>query len=167
MVEVFAGRDPRQQTDGSNTAINDDHSDMCVRYRLPRTACVLRPDMGAAENSQSFVMRLRNACPAGSRTMHEEAGRLHVQLLADVLSDLEQLCTALAAMARLGLMTVRNTWRFWPQRLVSCALATRFGGAWASSSSLIAARSIETISSNSRRSSPTSASLALPKRTRR
>jgi len=40
---------------------------------------------------------------------------------------LKQLGTALAAMARLELMTVRNTWRFWPQRLVSCVLATQFG----------------------------------------
>ena len=59
--------------------------------------------------------------------VHEEARRLHVQLLADVLADLDQVGAALAALARLGFMAVLDARQFWRQRLAAGALATRLG----------------------------------------
>ena len=59
--------------------------------------------------------------------VHEEARWLHVQLLADVLADLDQVSATLAALARLGLMTVLDALQFRRQRLAAGALAWRLG----------------------------------------
>ena len=84
MIKVFAGRDPRQQTDGSHTAIDDGRQDSSGCHRRARAASVLRTDMA----------------------VHEEALRFHVELLADILVDLDQVS---AALARLGFMAVLYT----------------------------------------------------------
>ena len=60
--------------------------------------------------------------------VHEKARWLHVQLLADVLADLDQVDAALAALARLGLMAVLDALQFRRQRLAAGALAWRFDG---------------------------------------
>jgi hypothetical protein len=62
--------------------------------------------------------------------MHEEACRFHVQLLTDVFADLDQVGAALAALTGFWLM----------------AVLARLAGAWVSSSSSIAARSVSTVS---------------------
>jgi hypothetical protein len=53
--------------------------------------------------------------------------RLHVQLLADVLADLDQVGAALAAMARCGLMAVFDARQFRRQRLAAGARALALG----------------------------------------
>lgn len=105
MVEIFAGRDPRQQADGGHAAIDDGRRDRRRRHRLARTARVLRTNM----------------------PMHEEARRLHVQLFADVLADLDQVGTASAALARLRLVAVLDARQLRRQRLASGALALALG----------------------------------------
>ena len=105
MVEVFAGRDPRQQADGGHAAIDDGRRDHSGRHCLGRTAGVLRTDVA----------------------VHEEARRFHVQLFADVFADLDQLGAALAALARFGFMAVLDARQSRWQRLAAGALATRLG----------------------------------------
>ena len=76
--------DPCKQARGGQAAINDGWRDRRGRHRLAWTAGVLRTDMA----------------------MHEEARRLHVQLLADVFADLDQVGAALTALARSWFVTV-------------------------------------------------------------
>jgi hypothetical protein len=59
--------------------------------------------------------------------MHEEARWLHVELLADVLANLDQVGAALAALARLGLVAVFDARQFRRQRLAAGALALSLG----------------------------------------
>jgi hypothetical protein len=49
--------------------------------------------------------------------MDEEARRLDIELLADVLADLDQVLAALAAGARLRLMAMLDAWQVLGQRL--------------------------------------------------
>ena len=105
MVEIFAGRDPCQQPHSGHAAIDDRRRDRRGRHRLAWTAGVLRTDMA----------------------MHEEARRLHVQLLADVLADLDQIGAALAALARLGLVAVVDARQLTRQRLAAGAPALTLG----------------------------------------
>jgi hypothetical protein len=58
--------------------------------------------------------------------MHEETRRLHVQLLADILADLDQVGAGLAALARFRLMAVLAR-QFRRQRLAPGALALALG----------------------------------------
>jgi hypothetical protein len=67
MVEVLAGRDPCQQAHGSHVAIDDGGRDRRGRHRFAGTARGLRTNVA----------------------VHEEALRLHVQLLADVFANLD------------------------------------------------------------------------------
>jgi hypothetical protein len=60
--------------------------------------------------------------------VHEEARWLHVQLLANILADLDQVGAALAPLARFGLMAVLDALQFRRQRLAAGALAWRFDG---------------------------------------
>lgn len=107
MVEVLAGGDPRQQAGGGHAAIDDGRRDRRGRLRLARTARVLGTDMA----------------------MHEETRRLHVQLLADVLADLDQVGAAPAALARFGLVAMLDARQFSWQWLAADALALALGGA--------------------------------------
>ena len=91
VVQIFAGRDPRQQADGGHAAINDGRRDSSGRHRLARTAGVLRTDVA----------------------VHKEARRFHVQLFADILADQDQGGAALAALARFGFMAVLDARQFW------------------------------------------------------
>ena len=59
-------------------------------------------------------------------TVHEEARRFHVQLLADVFADLDQVGATLAACARFGLVTVLDARQLGRQCLAAGALARRF-----------------------------------------
>ena len=59
--------------------------------------------------------------------MHEKARRLHIQLLADVLSDLDQVGAALAALARCGFMAVLNAHQLRRQWLAAGARALPLG----------------------------------------
>lgn len=97
--------------------------------------------------------------------MHEEARRLHVKLPADVLADLDQVGAALATLARLRFVAVFDALQLIRQPLAARMLALTLDWCLRSSSTSIADRSISTASANSIRCSPTSASLAMPKRT--
>ena len=55
--------------------------------------------------------------------MYEETRRLDVELLADILADLNQGATALAALARIGFMAMFDAHQMSRQRLAA--------GAWA------------------------------------
>jgi hypothetical protein len=105
MVEVLANGDPGKQADGGQTAVNHRRRNRRRRYRLARTARVLRADVA----------------------MHEEARRFHVQLFADVLADLDQVGAALAALARFRLMAVLDARQFRWQRLAARTLALALG----------------------------------------
>lgn len=105
MVEILAGGDPCQQAGGGQAAINDGRRDQRGRHRLAWTARILRTNMA----------------------MHEEARRLHVELLADVLANLDQVGAALAALARLGLVAVFDARQFRRQRLAAGPLALSLG----------------------------------------
>jgi hypothetical protein len=105
MVEVLAGGDPRQQAGGGHAAVDDGRRDRRGRHRLARTARVLRADVA----------------------MHEEARRLDIELLADVLADLDQVGAAPAALARFGLVAVLDARQFRRQRLAPGALALALG----------------------------------------
>ena len=52
--------------------------------------------------------------------MNGEASRLHVQLFADLFSDLDQVC---AAFARLRSMAVLDARQFWWQYMAASVLA--------------------------------------------
>ncbi len=77
MIQVFAHGDPGQQANGSHATIDDGRWEWRGRHSLARTAGVLRTNVA----------------------MHEEACRFHIELLADVFADLDQVAAALAALA--------------------------------------------------------------------
>lgn len=55
--------------------------------------------------------------------VHEELGRFHIELLADVFADLDQLAAALTAGAGLGFVAVFDARQVLRQRLATGALA--------------------------------------------
>ena len=116
MVEVLARRHPCQQAVGGHAAIDHRWRDRRRGHRFAGVACVLRADIA----------------------VHEEARRFHVQLLADVFTDLDQVGAALAALARFWFMVVFDARQLQWQRLAR--LRACLAGAWISSSSSIAAK---------------------------
>jgi hypothetical protein len=105
VVEVFAGRHPRQQANGGQAAVDHRRRDMRCRHRLAGAARVLRTNVA----------------------MHEEACRFHVQLLTDVFADLDQVGAALAALTGFWLMAVLDARQFRWQRLTAGSLAQSLG----------------------------------------
>jgi hypothetical protein len=89
VIEVLAARHPRQQAGRGQAAIDHRGRNWCRRHRLAGAAGVLRP------------------------AVHEEACRFHVQLLADVFADLDQLGAALATLAGCRLVAVFDARQFW------------------------------------------------------
>jgi hypothetical protein len=71
--------------------------------------------MGAAET----VSQARQAYCGRILTMHEEARRLYIQLLADVLAELDEILAALAAGARLRLVAMLDARQVLGQRLTT------------------------------------------------
>lgn len=105
MIEVLANGDPSQQANSGHATVDHGRRNWRRRYGFARTAGVLRADVA----------------------VYEEARRRHVNLLADVSADLDQVRTALATLARLGLMTVFDTRQFGPQRMAAPAFALPLG----------------------------------------
>ena len=107
--------------------------------------------------------------------MNEEAGRLDVELFADVFTDLDQTLAALAAGARFRFVTVFDAWQVVRQGLATgtgrgTGGSAGFAGTAASclaSSAAAAAQSLARVSWNRSRCSPVRASLLAPKRIRR
>ena len=56
--------------------------------------------------------------------VHKETGRLHVQLLADVLANLDQVRAAMTALATLGFVAVLDARQFRWQGLAAGGLGT-------------------------------------------
>jgi hypothetical protein len=145
MVEVFAGRDPRQQAEDGHAAIDDGRRDHSGRHCLGRTAGVLRTDVAVHEERAGST----SSCSLTSSPIWTSSAS-HWPHWHDSGS---WRCSMRGSSGGSG-------WR--PARL-----RRGLAGTWASSSSSMAARSVSTVSSNSRRCAPTSASPALPKRIRR
>ena len=78
MIEVFLDEDPGMQPRGGQAAVDEGGWHGGGTHRLTGAAGVLRANVA----------------------MHEKARRLHVELLADVLADLDQVAPALGTGAR-------------------------------------------------------------------
>jgi|GEM_PF-6255994 len=95
MIEEFLRHDPGVQAGRAQPAIDYRRRNWLGRDGVARAARVLRADMA----------------------VHEEARRLDVELLGDILTDLDERMAALAASARGGLVAVLDARQVRRQRL--------------------------------------------------
>ena len=84
MIKELADQDPHQESRRRHPAIDDGRRNRRRRDGLAGFTGVLRADM----------------------PVDEEPGRLDVQLFGDIFADLDQVLTALPALAGLGLVPV-------------------------------------------------------------
>ncbi|MCY1424649.1 hypothetical protein D9M71_404050 [compost metagenome] len=105
MVEAFAGQDPAQQARRGHAAVDDRRRQGGGADRLAVAAAVLRADVA----------------------MDEEARRLYVQLLGDVLADQLQGTATFRAGAGRRLVAVLDTRQVRRQRLTAGARAASLG----------------------------------------
>lgn len=87
MIQELADQDPHQESRRRQPALNDSRRDRCGRDGFAGFTGVLRADM----------------------PVDKEPGRLDVQLFSDVFADLDQVLTALSALAGFGLVPVFDT----------------------------------------------------------
>ena len=106
VIGVFTHRHPGQQARCCHAAVNDRRRHRCCDDRLAGAASVLRTNVA----------------------MYEEAHRLHVELFADVFTDLDQALAACRALAQLRLMAVLDARKFGRQRLAPGTVAFALAG---------------------------------------
>ena len=105
MIQVFADHDPRQQAHRRHAAINDGGRNRCRRDGCTGTAGVLGADVA----------------------VNEELGGFDIQLFGDVFTDLDQVLTALTALAGLRFVKMVNARQMRWQGLATRARALGFG----------------------------------------
>jgi hypothetical protein len=145
VIQVFADNHPGQQSRGGHTAIDDGGWNRRRTDRFAGTAGILRTDVA----------------------MDEEAGRLDIELFADVFTDLDEILAALTTGARFRFMAVFDARQMLGEWLTTGTHAFhRLAGLSCSTSASWALVSVFQLSSNSSRCSAENCSLLLAKRIR-
>ena len=103
MIQIFLDQHPGMQPRCRQITVNQRRRNGNCGDRFTGTARILRPNVA----------------------MNEETSRFDVELLADILTDLDQAGTALPTGAGCRFMTVLDARQFWRNRLTPGRLRTR------------------------------------------
>ncbi len=149
MIEVLLRQHPGMQAGRGQACLDDRRRDRCSGHGFTVAAGVLRTDVA----------------------MDEEACRLDIEWLADVLADLDQVATAVPAGAGRRFVTVLDARQLRRSRFASRAFVGAHPRCWGllrrqASSAAIAAASSSQVSRNRSRCTGASASRFTPKRMR-
>ncbi len=103
MIQIFLDQYPGMQPRRRQATVDQRRRNGSCGDRFTGAACILRPNVA----------------------MNEETCRFDIQLLADILTNLDQAGTALPTGAGCGFMTVLDARQFWRNRLTPGRLRTR------------------------------------------